>query len=111
LAAWAGGARQRSCPCEIQVVRLGEAAFICLPLEVFAETSLAIKEGSPASPTFLLSATNAAIGYLPIGAAYETEDYTNPQGLAPKVYGLYALAAGAEPLVRETACEMLQSLF
>ena len=111
LAAWAAGATQGSRPCEIQGIRLGGAALVSMPLEVFAETSLAIKQGSPASPTFLCSATNAALGYLPTREVYEVEDYTNPQGLAPKVYGLYAFASGAEPLARGTANELLRSLF
>ena len=111
LSAWEAGTTQGSRPCEIQGIRLGGAALVSMPLEVFAETSLAIKQGSPASPTFLCSATNAALGYLPTRDVYEVEDYTNPQGLAPKVYGLYAFASGAEPLARETANELLRSLF
>ena len=111
LSVRAAGKTQRSRPCEIQGIRLGEAALVTMPLEVFAETGLAIKQGSPASPTFLCSATNAALGYLPMREAYAVEDYTNPQGLAPKVYGLYAFTPEAEPLARKAANELLRSLF
>jgi len=43
--------------------------------------------------------------------AYQDDDYTNPQGLAPKVYGLYALAPEAEPLFRQRATELLAACF
>jgi len=111
LAALAAGAVSRSRPCELQALKLGGAALLFMPFEVFAETSLAIKEKSPAQPTFLCSVANDTLGYLPTAEAYEVEDYTNPQGLAPKIYGLYAFAPGAEPLVRQAARELLRSLF
>jgi hypothetical protein len=98
-------------PCEIQAIRLGRAALLALPLEVFAETALAIVARSPAAVTLICSNSNGGVGYLPTADAYEARDYTNPQGLVPKVYGLYALASGAEPLVRRAASQALAALF
>jgi hypothetical protein len=100
-----------SVPCEVQAIRLGSAALLALPLEVFAETALAIKEASPASNTLFSTNSNGGVGYLATRDAYERRDYTNPQGLAPKVYGLYALSSTAEPLLCRAAVEALQTLF
>jgi hypothetical protein len=102
---------RQTVPCEAQAVRLGSAALLALPLEVFAETALAIKQSSPASVTLISTNSNGGVGYLATKDAYEGKDYTNPQGLAPKVYGLYALAADAEPLLRHTLRDILQTLF
>ena len=48
----------------IQVIRLGEAAIVALPGEVFVETGMSIKAGSSASPLFLVSLANGYIGYI-----------------------------------------------
>jgi hypothetical protein len=105
------GTLQETVPCEVQALRLGSVALLALPLEVFAATGLAIKEASPASATFVVTNANGAVGYLPVEDAYAGRDYTNPEGLAPKVYGLYALAPDAEPRIRRAAQDILGSLF
>jgi hypothetical protein len=107
----AAGRAQRTQPCEIQAVRLGDAVLVAAPLEVFVETGLAIKGASPAAVTVISSNSNGALGYLPTREAYEGEDYTNPRGNAFKVYGLYAFAPGAEPAVRRAAGEVIAGLF
>ena len=48
----------------IQVLRLGEAAIVALPGEVFVETGLNIKSRSNANPLFLVSLANGYIGYI-----------------------------------------------
>jgi neutral ceramidase len=111
IAARQDGQVQQTVPCEMQAIRLGSAAMLALPLEVFVETALAIVQGSPAALTLVCSNSNGGVGYLATGDAYTRRDYTNPQGLAPKVYGLYALSPEAEPLLRRTAPAILQSLF
>jgi hypothetical protein len=105
------GQVRQTVPCEVQAIRLGDVALLALPLEVFAETALAIVSASPASVTLIASNSNGGVGYLPTNDAYTRRDYTNPQGLAPKVYGLYALSAGAEPALRRTAIQALQAAF
>ena len=87
------------------------AILLALPLELYSETALEIKAHSPASVTLISSNSNGGVGYLPTADAYEGRDYTNPQGLAPQVYGLYALASGAEPLLRHSASQALEALF
>ena len=48
----------------IQVLRLGEAAIVALPGEVFVETGMNIKAASDANPLFLVSLANGYIGYI-----------------------------------------------
>jgi hypothetical protein len=98
-------------PCELQAIRVGSAALLALPLEIFVETALAIKAHSPAAVTLICSNSNGGVGYLPTEDAYRRRDYTNPQGLAPKVYGVYALASGAEARLRRAAIRELVALF
>jgi hypothetical protein len=111
LQAREGGLLRDSIPCEIMAMRLGDAALIAAPLELFTQTGLAIKKNSPAKMTIISSNSNGGVGYLPTQDAYGIDDYTNPDGLAPKVYGLYALAEEAESLFRQAAISMLQELF
>ena len=107
----ASGHLQQQQPCQLQAIRLGDAVLLALPLEVFVETGLAIKNDSPARLTVISANTNGALGYLPTRAAYQGEDYTNPRGRAPKVYGLYAFSQEAEPVVRQAAADLVASLF
>ncbi len=48
----------------VQVIRLGAAAIVALPGEVFVETGMNIKSRSDANPTFLVSLANGYIGYI-----------------------------------------------
>ena len=48
----------------VQVMRLGEAAIVALPGEVFVETGYNIKAASDAHPLFLVSLANGYIGYI-----------------------------------------------
>lgn len=48
----------------VQVIRLGEAAIVALPGEVFVETGFNIKAASDATPLFLVSLANGYIGYI-----------------------------------------------
>ena len=48
----------------VQVIRLGKAAIVALPGEVFVETGMNIKAASDASPLFLVSLANGYIGYI-----------------------------------------------
>lgn len=48
----------------IQVLRLGEAAIVALPGEVFVETGVNIKAASDAEQLFIVSLANGYIGYI-----------------------------------------------
>lgn len=105
------GQAKETLPCEIQAVRLGGAVLLAAPLEIFTQTGLAIKAASPAEATLICSNSNGGAGYLPTLDAYDGNDYTNPRGLAPKVYGIYALSEEAEPLFCREAIRLVQALF
>lgn len=111
LREWESGKVQRSRACEMQGIRLGDAVVVGLPLEVFVETGLAIKQAFPTTLIFISSNSNGALGYLPTKDDYEVEQhYTNPQGLAPKVYDLYAFSPEAEPLARREVVQLIEAL-
>jgi neutral ceramidase len=56
---------------EIQVMRVGDVAFVGLPGEPFVEGQLAIKLASPAYYTFVAHATTQYVGYLPTREAHK----------------------------------------
>ena len=112
LREWEQGQLKRTISCELQALRIGPVGLLACPLELFTETGMAIRQESPADITVFVTNANGGIGYLPTRDAYsQASDYANPQGLAPKVYGIYALAEDAEPQVRQAAFRLLKSLF
>ena len=60
---------------EIQVIRLGSAAFVGMPAEPFVETGLKIKLESPFDPTFVVGAANGMVGYAPPPEHYARGGY------------------------------------
>ncbi len=48
----------------VQAIRLGDAAILALPGEIFVETGLRIKGQTSASPLMLVSLANGSIGYV-----------------------------------------------
>jgi hypothetical protein len=96
--------------CELAAARIGSSAVLTAPLEVFTETGLAIRRASPFAVTIIATNSNGGVGYLPAADAYRSPDYTNPEGLAPKIYGIHALAPEAEPLFRSRSIALLKEL-
>ena len=112
LRAWEADDLPDETPCEMMAARIGSAALLAVPLEVFAETGLAIRALSPAQATMICANSNGSLAYLPTQHAFQVDgDYANPQGLAPKVYGVRALGPGAEGAIRQAAGRLLQGLF
>jgi hypothetical protein len=60
---------------QIQAFRLGAAALICVPLEVFAESGAAVKQRSPAPFTMFSGYSNGYYGYIPIRSAFPEGGY------------------------------------
>ncbi|NMB25782.1 MAG: hypothetical protein GX986_09645 [Firmicutes bacterium] len=86
---------------EMQVARLGPAAFVTLPGEFFVEIGLSIKESSPHFPTFILGYTGGYIGYVPIREAYSQGGYEVQSSL---------VGEGAGEIFVEKALEMLRRI-
>jgi neutral ceramidase len=61
-------------PIELQGFRLGNAAFVAIPGEVFVEIGLTLKRQSP-HMTFVFGIANGYIGYLPTRQAYADGGY------------------------------------
>lgn len=61
-------------PIELQGVRVGDAAFVAVPAEVFVEIGLRIKSIAPRK-TFIVGIANGYIGYLPTREAYSAGGY------------------------------------
>jgi hypothetical protein len=59
----------------ITVAKIGDIAFVGLGGEVFCEIGKAIKAGSPAKHTFIITHCNGAAGYVPTKQAYNEGGY------------------------------------
>lgn len=56
---------------EIQVIRVGDVAFVGIPAEYFVELQLDIKQRSPFTRTFVSELANGIVGYVPTRKAFE----------------------------------------
>ena len=62
-------------PVELQAVRIGSAALIAIPGELFTEIGLAIKAASPFEHTLVCAYSNGVYFYIPTKAAFEDGGY------------------------------------
>src|SRR5262249_34851606 len=60
---------------EVQVIALGDVAWVSLPGEIFVELGLAIKKGSPFGHTLIAELANGSVGYIPNKGAYPQGNY------------------------------------
>jgi hypothetical protein len=70
---------------EIQVIRLGDCAFVGLPSEVFTEFGLQIKAESPFEETFIVELANGWHGYIPTRTAFEHGGYETRLGYTSRL--------------------------
>jgi hypothetical protein len=88
---------------EIQVLRLGNAAFVALPGEPFIEGQLQIKLQSPTEHTFVIHCASHYAGYIPISEAIERGGHEVESGpwskLAPEA--LETIVAKSGEMLRE----------
>ncbi len=87
---------------EVQIIRLGDVAFVSAPGELFVELGLAIKYGAGVQQTFICGFSNDNIGYIPARRAYPRggyevaeayKYYRYPAALAPEAGERYVAAA------------------
>lgn len=88
-------------PIDLQGLRIGEAAFIAVPAEVFVEIGLKLKHLAP-HKTFVVGLANGYIGYLPTREAYQAGGY---EVVSAKC------AAEAEQTLIKKALELEEKLF
>ena len=61
-------------PLDLQAIRIGDAIFVAVPGELFAEVALRAKQSAP-RPLFVVGLANGYCGYLPSRAAYAEGGY------------------------------------
>lgn len=94
----------------LSAVRIGDGAIVTGPGEIFAETSLAVKERSPAATTLYAGYANGCLGYLPSAASYAQGGYEVES--SHWAYGLPAPPAPeGERILVEASVDLLRGLF
>lgn len=89
---------------EIQVLAIGESAWVGVPGELFCQIGLDIKEQSPFAHTYIVGYANCYQGYFPTPQAYTEGGYEVNVGR----WSRFTAAAGAS--VQGTALELLRDL-
>ncbi|MDE2929336.1 MAG: neutral/alkaline non-lysosomal ceramidase N-terminal domain-containing protein [Chloroflexota bacterium] len=89
---------------EIQVMVIGDSAWVGVPGELFCQIGLDIKGQSPFTNTFIVGYANCYQGYFPTPIAYEEGGYEVNIGR----WSRFTAVAGES--VQETAFELLYSL-
>ena len=91
-------------PIKLQAFRIGDLGIASIPCEVFAETGLAIKQGSPLPATFTVSLANGYGGYLPTPEQHRLGGYESWDARSS------FLETGAEPKIRAGILGLLHDL-
>jgi neutral ceramidase len=106
----AGGNPRQSVRGPISAIRIGDAAIVTGPGEIFTEIGLAVKERSPADVTFYAGYSNGCISYMPAASEYPLGGYEPTYG--HKTYGLPAqVTPETERILIETGARLAVSLF
>ena len=67
----------------VHVLRVGDAAIVGWPGEVFVELGIELRQRSPVPLTFVASFANDYVGYIPTRAAYESRGRPHEFGVYP----------------------------
>jgi len=89
---------------KIQAIRIGGLGIAGIPCEMFAETGLAIKNGSPLAATFSIELSNGYSGYLPPPEQHEIGGYETWPARSSH------LEIQAEPRIRGEAIRLLHEV-
>ena len=93
----------------VHVIAVGDVAFLGAPIEIFAETGVALKEHSPFAATLVSGYSNGAMGYLPTAEAHREGGYevdASPFGAgAEEAFAAACLALLHEAFDRSTNSE------
>lgn len=99
-------AMPRELPSEVQVLRIGDSAWVGLPGEIFTEIGMSIREASPAPHTFVIELANDNHGYIPTDHAFLHEG-----GYETFANRWSPLGPGSEGVLRENALRLIRELF
>lgn len=91
-------------PVPLQAIRIGPIGIAACPCEVFAETGLAIKAGSPLPHTFTMELANGYRGYLPTPQQHGWGGYETWPARSSH------LERNAEPKIREELLRLLSDV-
>jgi len=98
---------------EVQVIAVGELAFVALPSEPFNEFGVHIKKHSPSPYTMVMGTANTDVGYFPTKESYEQ----GPEGFTPMISGYETTPGssnyeiGSGEALAESAIRQLEELF
>jgi len=98
------GARELYEDVEVQVISVGDVAFVGYAAEIFAEFGLRAKAESPFSETFAMELTNGWCGYVPTAAGFVRGGYEARLGYTSR------LIPEAGDMLCEAAIDLLQEL-
>jgi len=62
-------------PAEVQVLRIGDVAFVGFPAEMFVEWAMQVREHAPFRYTFPIDLSNGSVGYIPTRRAFDNGGY------------------------------------
>ncbi|MGH2369690.1 MAG: hypothetical protein ACRDI2_16010, partial [Chloroflexota bacterium] len=102
LAALEGGEPVPPLPADVAALRLGEAALVTNPSELFCELGMAIKQASPFPWTGVAGYTDGSVGYIPTRSAYPEGGY--------EVESACRVNPEASELLEAASVRLLQSL-
>ncbi len=98
---------------EVMVVRIGDAAFVGLPGEMFTEFGMDIKAQSPCKNTMVMGLTNDERGYFPTKVSFTQ----GPKGFTPMITGYETTPGttkyeiGSGEMLAASAIKQLKALF
>ncbi len=108
LAEWDSGNIKTRRPFLQVLLRIGDAAILPFPGELFAEIGLRIKLASPFRHTLIASTTNGSLGYLVTRESRARGGFEVM--VADTIYGPYALAHNIDDFLVTTSLELLRRL-
>ena len=100
--------RPRPAAFEIQAMRIGAAALVAYPGEMFVDYQLQMDRASPFRKTFTLAFSNGCIGYVPTAKAFPEGGYEVDH--AYRYYGTLMITSACEPMIHSATLELLEGL-
>jgi hypothetical protein len=98
----------KTCPFEVQAIRVDDMAILGTPAETFAEVGNAISDNASFALTTVLGYTNGCHGYFPTGTAHALGGYEVVDAI--RYYGTLMFAPASDGELRSAAVGMLEAL-